>query len=234
MLYDFDWSVIERTWTYLILDGLSFTLAVTAIASIGGLVLGIVLVMMRISENRVISTVASLYVNFIRSLPLILVLFWFFFFMPYLLGWITGSPGPIKINVFLTVIITFILFESAFYCEIFRGGIKAIPKSQLDAARSLGFTNLQSFRLVIFPQVFRNILPILITQLIIVFQDTSVVYVISATDFLGAATTIARQEHRLVELYLFAAVVYFVISFALSSYARSIQNKRSARVHQNK
>jgi glutamate/aspartate transport system permease protein len=212
----------------LFFDGLFFTIAVTIIASVGGIILGVCLTMMRISHNKFISLSASAYVNVVRSVPLILVLFWFFFFVPYFIGWTIGSNGPVKIDVFLTIIITFILFESAYYCEIFRSGVKAIPKSQLEAAMSLGLNKFQSFRFVILPQVFRNTLPMLITQLVIVFQDTSVVYVISATDFLGAVTTIARQEHRLVELYLFAAVIYFVISFTLSSYAKSIQNKRIA------
>lgn len=227
MFYEFDWGVIEKSWTYLIFDGLLFTLIVTAISSIGGLILGLILVMMRISENKVLELISSTYVDIIRSLPLILVLFWFFFFMPYIIGWIVGSDQPIKIGVFLTVIITFIMFESAFYCEIFRSGIKAIPKNQIEASLSLGLSRFQSFRYVIFPQVFKNVFPMLITQLIIVFQDTSVVYVISAIDFLGAATMIARQEHRLVELYIFAAVIYFVISFSVSRYSKHLQNRKT-------
>lgn len=228
MFYTFDWGVIEKSWTYLIFEGLYFSLLVTGITTCFSMILGIFLVILTRSKNKVVSTSAFLYVGLFRSLPLVLFLFWFFFFMPFVFGWITNSPRPVQIDIFYTVLITFILVYSAYFCEIFRTGLEAIPTGQYEAANSLGLSKFQCYRLIIFPQVFRNTVPILLMQTVTIFQDTSAVWVISAIDFLGAATMIARQENRLVELYIFAAIIYLLISFVVSSYVRYLQKKSIA------
>ncbi len=148
-----------------------------------------------------------------RSIPLVLVLFWFFFLMPNVLQCITGGERPPQIGAERTAIITFIMFEAAYFCEIMRAGIQSIPKGQVYPAYALGLTYGQAMRLVVLPQAFRNMIPVLLTQTIILFQDTSLVYVISATDFTGAASKIAQRDGRLVEMYLFVAVVYFVLCY---------------------
>ncbi len=160
-----------------------------------------------------------------RSIPLVLVIFWFFFLVPFILQSITGAERPPQVGAERTALITFIMFEAAYFCEIMRAGIQSIPRGQVNAGYALGLTYSQSMRLIILPQAVRNMLPVLLTQTIILFQDTSLVYVISATDFVGAAAKIAQRDSRLVEMYLFVAVVYFVICFALSVLVKRLQKK---------
>jgi glutamate/aspartate transport system permease protein len=143
--------------------------------------------------------------------------------VPYIGAWITGAPRPIQVGTFYSALITFTMFEATYYCEIMRAGIQSIPRGQPWAAYALGMNYWQSMGHVVLPQAFRNMLPVLLTQTIILFQDTSLVYVISATDFLGAASKIANRDYRLVEMYSFVAVVYFVISFSLSSLVKRLQ-----------
>jgi len=172
-----------------------------------------------------LSTFAGGYVNLMRSIPLVLVIFWFFFLMPEILQWATRAERPVQIGAERTAIITFIMFEAAYFCEIMRAGIQSIPKGQVNSAYALGLTYGQAMRLVILPQAFRNMIPILLTQTIILFQDTSLVYVISATDFVGAASKIAQRDGRLIEMYLFVAVVYFVLCYTLSFMVKRLQKK---------
>ena len=150
-----------------------------------------------------------------RSVPLVLVIFWFYFLVPYIGAWITGATRPIQVGAFLSALITFTLFEAAYYCEIMRAGIQSIPRGQVRRPRARPEL-LADHGHIVLPQAFRNMLPVLLTQTIILFQDTSLVYVISVTDFLGAASKIAQRDGRLVEMYLFVAVVYFIISLAAS------------------
>jgi glutamate/aspartate transport system permease protein len=164
-------------------------------------------------------------VNLMRSIPLVLVIFWFFFLVPVILQVAMGHERPPMIGAERTAIITFIMFEAAYFCEIMRAGIQSIPRGQVHAAQALGLTYSQCMRLVVLPQAFRNMLPVLLTQTIILFQDTSLVYVISATDFVGAAAKIAQRDGRLVEMYLFVAAVYFVICFTLSALVRRLQRR---------
>jgi len=145
--------------------------------------------------------------------------------VPFILQWITGAERPPQVGAERTAIITFILFEAAYFCEIMRAGIQSIPKGQVYSAYALGLTYPQAMRLVILPQAFRNMLPVLLTQTIILFQDTSLVYVISATDFLGAASKVAQRDARLIEMYLFVALVYFVICFTLSFLVKRLQKR---------
>jgi len=180
---------------------------------------------MRLSSFRLIAAAAGAYVNLMRSLPLVLVIFWFYFLVPWIGGWLIGASGTVKVGAFLSAAITFTMFEAAYYCEIMRAGIQSISRGQVAAGQALGLNYWQTMGLVVLPQAFRNMVPVLLTQTIILFQDTSLVYVISVTDFLGAASKVANRDGRLVEMYLFAALVYFIVSFAASHYVRSLQSR---------
>ena len=219
----FDFDVIERSWVYLFREGMTFTLTLTALAMAGGIVFGTLLAMMRLSSMKPVSMLAGAYVNLMRSIPLVLVIFWFFFLVPYIGAWAIGAKEPIKVGAFWSAAITFTMFEAAYYCEIMRAGIQSIPRGQVWSGYALGLDYWQTMARIILPQAFRNMLPVLLTQTIILFQDTSLVYVLSITDFLGAASKIAQRDGRLVEMYLFVAVVYFAISFGLSSLVKRLQ-----------
>jgi glutamate/aspartate transport system permease protein len=220
----FDFDVIQRSLPYL-WKGFQYTVELTTIAASGGIFFGTLLALARLSSKRTLSLVASGYVNLMRSIPLVLVIFWFFFLVPMIVQGITGSERPPQVGAERTAIVTFIMFEAAYFCEIMRAGIQSIPKGQVYAAYALGLGYGQAMRLVVLPQAFRNMIPVLLTQIIILFQDTSLTYVISATDFLGAASKIGQRDGRLVEMYTFVAVVYFVISFTLSQLVKRLQKK---------
>jgi glutamate/aspartate transport system permease protein len=220
----FDFDVIQRSLPYL-WKGFQYTIELTAIATAGGIFFGTLLALGRLSSFKVLAFTASGYVNLMRSIPLVLVLFWFFFLMPNLLQLLTGAERPPQIGADRTAIITFILFEAAYFCEIMRAGIQSIPRGQVHSAYALGLNYWQSMKLVILPQAFRNMIPVLLTQTIILFQDTSLVYVISATDFLGAASKVAQRDGRLVEMYTFVAVVFLVICLSLSVLVKRLQSK---------
>jgi len=225
MFGSFDFDVIRRSLPYLFYEGMTFTLTLTALSALGGLIFGTLIALMRLSGYRLLGRVAGLYVDFMRSLPLVLVIFWFYFLVPYLGQWLTGASRPIKVGAFSSSLITFIMFEAAYFSEIMRAGIQSISRGQPAAASALGMTYSQTMRYIVLPQAFRNMLPVLLTQTIILFQDTSLVYVISATDFLGAAAKVANRDYRLVEMYSFVALVYFVLSFGLSSLVKRLQAK---------
>lgn len=224
-MINFDFNVIERSWVYLFQTGMVFTLQLTAYAMLGGILIGTVLAMMRLSSSRPVALVATAYVNLIRSIPLVLVIFWFYFLVPYIGAWIIGASEPVKVGAFSSSLITFILFEAAYYCEIMRAGIQSIPKGQVAAANALGMTYRQTMAHVVLPQAFRNMIPVLLTQTIVLFQDVSLVYVLSITDFVGAASKIAQRDGRLIEMYLFVAVVYFVMCFGLSLLVKQLQKR---------
>jgi glutamate/aspartate transport system permease protein len=223
MFANFDFDVIRRSLGYLFFDGMTFTLTLTGLAALGGLVFGTLIAMMRLSSLWLVSRFARLYVDLMRSLPLVLVIFWFYFLVPYIGQWLTGLSRPVRVGAFASSLITFTLFEAAYFAEIMRAGIQSISKGQPSAASALGLTYGQSMRYVVLPQAFRNMLPVLLTQTIVLFQDTSLVYVLSIPDFLGAASKVAQRDGRLVEMYLFAAVVYFVISSIASFGVRRLQ-----------
>ena len=225
MFESFDFDVIQRSLPYLFRDGMTFTLTLTGLAMVGGIVFGTVLAMMRLSSIKPVSVIASIYVNVMRSVPLVLVIFWFFFLVPYIGAWVTGASQPVQVGAFLSAVITFTMFEAAYYCEIMRAGIQSIPRGHVWAGYALGLDYWQTMGKIVLPQAFRNMLPVLLTQTIILFQDTSLVYVISATDFLGAAAKIANRDYRLVEMYVFVAVVYFVVSYGLSALVKRLQDR---------
>lgn len=224
MFADFDFDVIARSWEYLFFTGMVFTVQLTVLSMLGGLLLGTVLALLRLSQNPLFFLPAAAYVNVMRSVPLVLVIFWFYFLVPYIGAWMTGSDQPVKVGAFASSLITFTLFEAAYYCEIMRAGIQSVPKGQSAAAYALGMSYRQTMGYVVLPQAFRNMLPVLLTQTIVLFQDASLVYVLSITDFVGAASKVAQRDGRLVEMYIFVAVVYFIICFGLSLLVKRLQH----------
>jgi glutamate/aspartate transport system permease protein len=221
----FDFDVIQRSLGYLFLDGMTFTVTLTLIAMTGGIIFGTLLAMMRLSSFKPVSWIAGAYVNLMRSIPLVLVIFWFFFLVPYIGAWVIGANEPIRVGAFWSAVVTFTMFEAAYYCEIMRAGIQSIARGQVWSGYALGLNYWQSMAYVVLPQAFRNMVPVLLTQTIILFQDTSLVYVISATDFLGAASKVANRDYRLVEMYSFVAVVYFIVSYSLSLLVKRLQDR---------
>jgi glutamate/aspartate transport system permease protein len=221
----FDFDIIERSWVYLFRDGMVFTLQLTFLSAAGGLILGTLLAMCRLSGIRPLAKIAGVYVNLLRALPLILVIFWFYFLVPYIGAWLTGSDRPVSVGGFTSALVTFTLFEAAYFCEIMRAGIQSVPRGQVAAGYALGLTYWQVMGSVVLPQAFRNMTPILLTQTIVLFQDTSLVYVLSLTDFLGAASKVAQRDGRLIEMYLFVAVVYFLMSYGASLFVRYMQRR---------
>jgi len=219
-----DLSAIASVTPFL-LTGLLFTLQITLVGVAGGIVFGSLLAVARLSPNRLLSTLATTYVNLMRSIPLILVIFWVFFLVPWAIGWLTNGGRPVAVGASLTIYVTFVLFEAAYYAEIVRAGFRSISSGQYAACDALGLSKLQAYIYVLFPQAFLNVLPILLTQTIVLFQDTSLVYVISATDLLGAATKIAQRDGRLVEMYLIVGVIYFLFCYAASQFVKRLQGR---------
>lgn len=216
MFGNFDFDVIRNSLGYLFLTGLSFTIRLTLMAMLGGICLGTILAMARLSSNRLVSLLAGSYVNLVRSLPLVLVIFWFYFLVPYIGAWIIGAKEPIKVGPLMSSLITFVMFEAAYYCEIMRAGIQSIPRGQVWAGQALGMNYWQTMSNVVLPQAFRNMTPVLLTQSIVLFQDVSLVSILSIDDFVGAASNIGHRDGRLVEMYSFIAVVYFLMCLSLS------------------
>jgi glutamate/aspartate transport system permease protein len=211
--YEFDWSSIPGALPLLV-KGMGVTLEITLTAIIIGIIWGTILAVARLSSNRVLAFLAAAYVNTFRSIPLVMVILWFYLIVPQLLR---GIFGPALSDIrFVSALIAFTLFEAAFYSEIIRAGIRSIPKGQVGAGLALGLTPGQTMRLIVLPQAFRNMVPLLLTQAIILFQDTSLVYVIGLSDFFGTAQKIGDRDGRIVELLLFAGAIYFVLCFSLS------------------
>jgi len=200
-----------------VLKGFIFSLQLTFIAMLGGIVLGTLLALMRLSSRPWLTLPAAAYVNTMRSIPLVMVILWFFLLIPLLIGRPLGAE--------MSAIITFTLFEAAYYSEIMRAGIQSVARGQVAAGYALGMTYGQTMRLVVLPQAFRNMLPVLLTQTIILFQDTSLVYAIGAYDLLKGFEVAGKNFNRPVETYLVAAVLYFIISFSLSMLVRKLQQR---------
>ena len=203
----FDFSVIAPSLPFL-WTGLQFTFKLTLIAMAGGIFLGTLLALARLSSITPLAKMATWYVNLMRSIPLLMVILWFFLVIPL----ITGKPMGAENSA----IVTFTAFEAAFYSEVMRAGIQSIPRGQVHAAQALGMNYRQTMSYIVLPQAFRNMMPVLLTQTIILFQDTSLVYAIGAKDLLKAAEIAGKNYNRPVEMYVFVALVYFVICFSLS------------------
>jgi glutamate/aspartate transport system permease protein len=221
-MYEFDWSSIPGALPTL-WRGMIVTLQVTLTAVVVGIAWGTLLAIARLSSIRVLSTLAAAYVNLFRSIPLVMVILWFYLIVPQVLRAIFGEA--IQDIRFASALVAFSLFEAAYYSEIIRAGIQSVPKGQMSAAYALGLNYRQTMRLVILPQAFRNMVPLLLTQAIILFQDTSLVYVIGLADFFGAAYKVGDRDGRLVELLLFAGAVYFVLCYAASALVRQLQKR---------
>ena len=209
----FNWSLIQG----FILKGLWFSIVLTIIATAGGIFFGTILALMRLSGKPWLAVPAAAYVNTMRSIPLVMVILWFFLLIPLLIGRPMGAE--------VSAVVTFTLFEAAYYSEIMRAGIQSVPKGQVSAGYAVGMTYGQTMQLIVLPQAFRNMLPVLLTQTIILFQDTSLVYAIGAYDLLKGFEVAGKNFNRPVETYLVAAVVYFVICFSLSMLVRRLQKK---------
>jgi glutamate/aspartate transport system permease protein len=222
MFTGFDPDVIQRSLPYL-WQGMLFTLGLTMLSMAGGIFLGTLLALMRLSRFRLLNMPAGGYVNLLRSTPLILVIFWFYFLVPIAIKKISGDDYAQGIGPFYSALIAFTMFEAAYYCEIIRAGIQSVPRGQVHAAYALGLNYRLAMMKVVLPQAFRNMIPILLTQGIILFQDTSLVYVVGLTDFMGAAGKVAQRDGRLVEMYLFAAIVYFVLCYSASHVVKRLQ-----------
>ena len=221
---DLDFTVITGSWGYL-LKGLQYTVQLTIVAAIGGTIWGTLLALARLSSNKLLSNSAAVYVNMMRSIPLLLVIFWFYFLMPVLLQKITGADRPPQLGAERSAYFTFIMFEGAYFCEIMRAGIQSISKGQVGAGYAIGLNYWQAMKLIVLPQAFRNMLPVLLTQTIVLFQDVSLVSLLNVTDFVGAAGKIAQRDGRVVEMYLFVAVVYFILCSAFSYLVKRLQKK---------
>jgi glutamate/aspartate transport system permease protein len=207
----YDWDLIRR----FVAQGLIFSLWLTVVATAGGVLLGTVLALMRLSGKPYLEWPAAAYVNTMRSIPLVMVLLWFFLLIPFAIGRPIGAE--------MSAVITFIAFEAAYFSEIVRAGIQSIPRGQVNAGFALGLTYRQNMQQIILPQAFRNMLPVFLTQTIILFQDTSLVYAIGAYDMLKGFETMGKNLGRPVEAYLLAAVVYFVMCLGLSYLVRKVQ-----------
>ena len=206
-----DWDILSK----FVVKGFIFSVELTVVATVGGVVFGTLLALMRLSGRTVLSLPATVYVNGMRSIPLVMVILWFFLLIPFLIGRSIGAE--------LSATITFIAFEAAYFSEIMRAGIQSIPRGQVFAGQALGLTYAQNMRLILLPQAFRNMLPVLLTQTIILFQDTSLVYAIGAYDLLKGFVTAGKIYGRPEEAYLLAAVVYFVICWSLSALVKRLQ-----------
>ncbi len=223
---ELDWSSIPGALP-LLATGMLVTLKVTLFAILVGIGWGTVLAVARLGKRSWLGWPAAAYVNLFRSVPLVMVILWFYLVVPQLLKRFLGLPDSVDIRM-ISALTAFALFESAYYAEIIRAGIQSVPKGQISAALALGLTGGQTMRLVILPQAFRNMVPLLLTQAIILFQDTSLVYVIGLADFFGTAYKVGDRDGRLVELLLFAGLVYFVCSYGASWLVRRIQRKALA------
>lgn len=216
----YNWDLLSK----FVLNGLYFSLLLTAVATLGGVFFGTLLALMRLSGKKWLDVPATLYVNGMRSIPLVMVILWFFLLMPASFYSVFGEVGR-NHRAEMSAIITFIAFEAAYFSEIMRAGIQSIPRGQVYAGQALGMTYAQNMKLVVLPQAFRNMLPVLLTQTIILFQDTSLVYAIGAYDMLKGFEVAGKNFGRPVEAYLAAAVMYFVICFALSWAVKRLHRK---------
>lgn len=215
-MLNFDTDIIVRSLPFL-WEGMKTSLGLLALAMLGGIFIGTLLAIARLSRWRPLSVLAAGYVNGFRSVPLIMVIFWFYLLVPM----ITGR----NVGAYYSALIAFTLFEAAYYGEIIRAGIQSVSKGQAAAARATGLSQFQTYRYVVLPQAFRRMTPVLITQGIVLFQDTSLVYVIGLHDFMTAASIVGNRDAKLVELYVFAAIVYFVLCFSASRFVQALQTR---------
>ncbi|MBP0627432.1 MULTISPECIES: glutamate/aspartate ABC transporter permease GltK [unclassified Cupriavidus] len=224
MAYSFDFTSINPSTLHVLGEGMMVSLKITVTAVVVGIIWGTILAMMRLSSFKLLNWFAQGYVTIFRSIPLVMVLLWFFLIIPQVLQGIFNLSPATDLRM-TSALVAFALFEAAYYSEIIRAGIQSVSRGQMFAAQALGMTYGQSMRLVILPQAFRNMVPLLLTQGIILFQDTSLVYVSALADFFGQAYGIGERDGRIVELLLFAGLVYFIICFSASLLVKRYQKK---------
>jgi glutamate/aspartate transport system permease protein len=222
-MYEFDWSSIPGALP-IVARGMGVTARITAVAVGVGIAWGTLLALARLADRRLLSWPAAGYVNLFRSVPLVMVILWFYLIVPQLLKRFLGVSESSDIRM-TSALTAFALFQAAYYAEIIRAGIQSVPKGQVSSAQALGMTYGQTMRLVVLPQAFRNMLPLLLTQAIILFQDTSLVYVIGLADFFGSSYQVGVRDGRLVELLLFAGLVYFALCYAASTVVARLQGR---------
>jgi glutamate/aspartate transport system permease protein len=225
-MYDFEWSSIPGALPFL-WTGMKVTLRITATAIVAGIAWGTALAVMRLSRSRALSWLSAAYVNAFRSIPLVMVLLWFFLVIPAVFERLLGIPRHADTRL-TSAMVAFALFQAAYYAEIIRAGIQSVPSGQMGAALALGMSGAQAMRVVILPQAFRNMTPLLLTQSVVLFQDTSLVYVSALADFFGAAYKVGERDGRLVEMVLFAGAVYLAVSFTASSLVKRYQARIAA------
>ena len=213
------WELISK----FVLKGFWFSVQLTIVATIGGIILGTLLALMRLSGRAFLTVPATVYVNGMRSVPLVMVILWFFLLVPG--AFYSYLPNGENNRAEYSAIITFVAFEAAYFSEIMRAGIQSIPRGQVHAGQAVGMTYAQNMKLVVLPQAFRNMLPVLLTQTIILFQDTSLVYAIGAYDLLKGLVTAGKIYGRPEEAYLLAAIIYFVVCYGLSYMVKRLQAK---------
>ncbi|WP_432259218.1 glutamate/aspartate ABC transporter permease GltK [Cupriavidus sp. TMH.W2] len=224
MAYSFDFTSINPATLSVLGEGMMVSLKITVTAVVVGIVWGTILAMMRLSSFRLLNWFAQGYVTIFRSIPLVMVLLWFFLIIPQVLQNLFNLSPATDLRM-TSALVAFALFEAAYYSEIIRAGIQSVSRGQMFAAQAMGMTYGQSMRLVILPQAFRNMVPLLLTQGIILFQDTSLVYVSALADFFGQAYGIGERDGRIVEMLLFAGLVYFLICFSASLLVKRYQKK---------
>ncbi|MFT5533872.1 MAG: glutamate/aspartate transport system permease protein [Burkholderiaceae bacterium] len=227
MAYQFDFSFLNASNLGILVDGMQVSLEITLVAVVAGIVWGTVLALLRMSRLKVLSWFAIVYINAFRSIPLVMVLLWFFLVVPQILQSVLGLSPSNDVRM-VSALLAFSMFEAAYYAEIIRAGILSIGDGQMRASQALGMTRWQSMRLIVLPQAFRNMLPLLLTQVIVLFQDTALVYVTALADFFGRAYGIGERNGRLVEMLLLAGAVYFVICFSASLLVRFLSRKRAS------
>ncbi|SER81362.1 glutamate/aspartate transport system permease protein [Pseudomonas sp. NFACC02] len=204
-------------------NGMVMTLQLMVMGVVGGIIIGTILALMRLSSSKLLSNIAGAYVNYFRSIPLLLVITWFYLAVPFVLRWITGQDTPV--GAFTSCVVAFMMFEAAYFCEIVRAGVQSISRGQMGAAQALGMTYSQMMRLIILPQAFRKMTPLLLQQSIILFQDTSLVYTVGLVDFLNSARSSGDIIGRSNEFLVIAGLVYFTISFVASRLVKLMQKR---------
>ena len=212
MFGNFDFDVIRRALPYLFYEGMTFTLTLTALSATGGLIFGTAIALMRLSGNRLLGFVAGAYVDFMRSLPLVLVIFWFYFLVPYIGQWLTGAERPIHVGAFASSLITFIMFEAAYFSEIMRAGIQSISRGQPAAANALGLTTVQTYRYVLLPMAYRIVLPPLTSEFLSTIKNTAVAITIGLIELTGQARSMQEFSFQVFEAFTAATILYLLVN----------------------
>jgi His/Glu/Gln/Arg/opine family amino acid ABC transporter permease subunit len=219
-----DFQVVVNNFVFLIAQGFlgiggftGGTLRLAIPAIVLGFILGTLVGLARLSRSRWLNWPATIYVEFFRGVPLVMVIFWFWFMIPALAG--KSLPE------YIVALTAFVIFEAAYLAEIVRAGIQSVPRGQVEAATATGLSKSLLMRHVILPQALRNMIPALVTQFIVLLKDTSLASIIGYVDLTKAAQIVNNREIRPFELYLFIALIYWLCSYSMSRYARRLENR---------